>query len=133
MFSRIVLIALLGVVILTSAAFSQTGPRANPRGWWTTEDILMAGKGPSQAQAPAELTKASLSLFHTIEGVAGGTITPVAYLSNPPVQATTLGMPSVSFTYLQFGSKSIQTLAVSETLYRRIEVGYALSRRLSQP
>ena len=35
-------------------------------------------------------------------------------------------MPSISFAYLQVGSKSFQTLAVSETFYGRIEIGYAL-------
>lgn len=123
---KTILIALLGVVILTSAAFSQTKPRDNPGGWLSTEEILSSGEGPSPA--PAELAKGSLLRFHTIEGVAGGIITPMAYLSNPPVQGTMVGMPSISLSYLQFGSKSIQTFAVSETLYRRIEVGYALSR-----
>ena len=128
MFSRIVLIALWGLVILTSPAYSQTAPRGNQQGWLNTEDILSGEKAPSQALSQAEPGRAPALLFHTIEGVAGGTITPTAYLSNPPAQGTALGGPSVSYTYFHFGSKSIQTFAVSETLFRHIEVGYALSR-----
>ena len=120
--------ALLGVVVLTSAAFAQTESWDDPGGWLTTEEILATAKSPPPVQSPAEAGKGPPLPFHTIEGVAGGTITPMAYLSNPGPEGTTIGLPSVSFTYLQFGSKSVQTLAVTETFYRRIEVGYAVSR-----
>jgi len=52
----------------------------------------------------------------------------MAYLTNPGPEGTMLAMPSVSFTYLQFGSKNLQTFAVTETFFRRVEVGYAASR-----
>jgi len=52
----------------------------------------------------------------------------MAYLSNPGPEGTTIGLPSVSFTYLQFGSMCVHATAATETFYRRIEVGYAVSR-----
>jgi hypothetical protein len=74
-----------------------------------------AGKGP-----PLPL--------HTIEGVGGLVITPMAYLVNPGPKGTVAGLPSTSFTYVGAGQKNIQALAVSETLFERIELSYAVSR-----
>ena len=43
-------------------------------------------------------------------------------------EGTTISLPTTSFTYVQAGSKSVQTFAITETFYRRFEVGYAISR-----
>lgn len=127
MLCRTILIAFLAVVILTSAGFGQTGGD-NPRDWLTTEQILAGGRGSAEAGPPAKRGKSPASPFQTIEGVGGYAITPMAYLSNPGVKGTTRSLPSVSFTYVQAGSKSLQTLAITETFYQRIELGYAVSR-----
>jgi Protein of unknown function (DUF3034) len=66
--------------------------------------------------------------LHTIEGVGGLVITPIAYLVNPGPKGTTFGQPSLSLTYVGAGEKNIQAFAVSETLFNRIELSYALSR-----
>ncbi len=67
--------------------------------------------------------------LHTIEGVGGCLITPVAYLVNPGPEGTIIGMPSASFTYLNTSTtKSVQVFAVTETFLRRIELGYAIAR-----
>ena len=67
--------------------------------------------------------------LHNIEGVGGGLITPTAYLSNPGPKGTVIGRPAVSFTYVYLGSqKSAQNISITETFWRRVEVGYTLSR-----
>ena len=127
MLCRTILSALLAVVLLTSAASAQI-EGDDPGGWWTTEKILANAKSLPEVQSPAEPGKCPPLPFHTIEGVAGCAITPMAYLSNPGVEGTTVGLPSVSSTYVQASSKSVHTFAITETFYRRIEVGYAVSR-----
>ena len=57
----------------------------------------------------------------TIEGVSGGAITPLAYLCNSGQGA----LPSLSYTYLDLGSKEMHTLAVTQTFFNRVEIGYA--------
>ena len=67
--------------------------------------------------------------LHTLEGVGGALAVPMAYLVNPGPEGTVVGMPSVSFTYLNTSKgKDLQTIAVTETFWRRLEVGYALTR-----
>ncbi len=124
------LTALLGMLLLIAPVFAQTDLSD---GWLSTEEILAGAKGSQQAADSDEAEpslwsgKRSPLPFHTIEGVGGGLITPMAYLTNPGPEGTVVARPSISVTYLQAGSKSFQTFAVSETFYRRIEIGYALS------
>jgi hypothetical protein len=98
---------------------------------------LVATKPPSQdklklepefEKKPRAEEKALPLPFHTIEGYGGGAITPMAYLVNPGPKGTILGLPAVSFTYINMRKKDLEALAVTETLFRRIELGYALDR-----
>ena len=66
--------------------------------------------------------------IHNIEGVGGMAITPMAYLTNPGPAGTNIGLPSFTFTYVQGASMTVQTFAVTQTLFRRFELGYAVSR-----
>ncbi len=66
--------------------------------------------------------------LHTIEGVGGIVITPVAYLVNPGPAGTTFGLPSTSVTYVKANTKNVETAAITETLFGRVELGYAASR-----
>ncbi|MEI6351018.1 MAG: DUF3034 family protein [Verrucomicrobiota bacterium] len=66
--------------------------------------------------------------LHTIEGVGGIVITPVAYLVNPGPAGTTFGLPSASATYVKANQKNVETLALTETLFGRVELGYGASR-----
>jgi len=65
---------------------------------------------------------------HTFEGVGGGMYVPSAYLVNPGPADQPFGMPSVSarVTSLRH-QKSLFTIAITETLFGRIELGYALN------
>lgn len=78
---------------------------------------------------PAPAKEKGLPLpFHTIEGYGGGSITPMAYLVNPGPKDTIFGLPSAGFTNLIAGNKNIQALTITETILRRIELGYAINR-----
>ena len=66
--------------------------------------------------------------LHTIDGVGGVVITPIAYLVNPGPEKHVFGLPSVSGTYVGAGQKNIQSFVITETLWRRLELGYSASR-----
>ena len=66
--------------------------------------------------------------LHTIEGTGGILITPTAYLVNPGPKDSLFGKPAVSVTHVGARRKNIQTLALTETLFGRLELGYGLSR-----
>jgi hypothetical protein len=66
--------------------------------------------------------------LHTIEGVGGVVITPIAYLVNPGPAGTTFGLPATSVTYVKANSKNVESAVLTETLFGRLELGYAPSR-----
>ncbi len=66
--------------------------------------------------------------FHTIEGYGGGAITPIAYLVNNPGKDTVFGLPAVAFSYVNLGSKDLEALTISETLFGRLELSYGADR-----
>ncbi len=65
---------------------------------------------------------------HTIEGVGGGGITPMAYLVNPGKEGYLFGKPAASLSYVNLGRKNLDSIAVTETFLQRIEFGYAANR-----
>ncbi|XHR28313.1 MAG: DUF3034 family protein [Chthoniobacteraceae bacterium] len=66
--------------------------------------------------------------LHTIDGVGGVVITPIAYLVNPGPEGTIWGLPSASVTYVKANSKNVESAVLTETLFGRLELGYAPSR-----
>jgi hypothetical protein len=66
--------------------------------------------------------------LHTIEGTGGIVITPTAYLVNAGPKDSLFGKPAASVTYVGANKKNVQTLALTETLFGRLELGYGLSR-----
>jgi len=87
-----------------------------------------ARAAPAAPVAPAPAKKAPPLPLHTIEGVGGVAVVPVAYLVNPGPEGTNVGLPSVSVLNVSLGKMNLQTFAVSQTFFRRLEVGYAVSR-----
>ena len=67
---------------------------------------------------------------HTVEGVGGGAITPMAYLVNPEprCRGAVLGKPAVALTGVNMGRKDLDAITVTETLWGRVELGYAANR-----
>jgi hypothetical protein len=66
--------------------------------------------------------------FHTIEGVGGGAITPMAYLVNPAPECQVIGKPAIAASYVGLGSKNLDALTITENLWGRIEFGFAADR-----
>ena len=68
--------------------------------------------------------------FHTVEGVGGGAITPMAYLANPEprYEGSLFGRPAVAFSYVNMGHKNLDAITITQTLGGRIEFGYAANR-----
>ena len=71
-----------------------------------------------------ERTPSPLPL-HNIEGSGGIVLTPTAYLANPSAGEGVLGYPSASTAFVTFGEKMLSTVAVTETFFERVEIGYA--------
>ena len=92
---------------------------------------LVAQAGDDTAAKETKVTtneKAPPLPLHTIEGVGGIVITPVAYLVNPGPAGTVWGLPSASATYVKANSKNVESAVITETLFGRVELGYAASR-----
>jgi hypothetical protein len=66
--------------------------------------------------------------FHNVEGNSGVFITNTAYLANPPAKDKVFGLPSFSTSFAAIGEKDFESFALTENLYGRIELGYALER-----
>lgn len=66
--------------------------------------------------------------LHSIEGTGGLPITPTAYLANPGPEGEVFGKPAVSAQAIWVGRKDMQVLAATWTLWRRLELGYAVNR-----
>ena len=97
----------------------------------TATDVA-APQAPAEAPAPAADAAAPEKgpplPFHTIEGVGGGGITPMAYLINPGSDCCPFGKPSAAITDINAGAKNLTALTVTETLFGRIELGYGADR-----
>jgi len=92
---------------------------------WAADEQTVA----AQTEPPAKADPGHTPFFlHTVEGTGGGLIVPMAYLVNPGPEGTTVGMPAVSTTFLGMSGPNLLSFAVSETLFRRVELSYALNR-----
>src|SRR4030042_1898548 len=66
--------------------------------------------------------------MHNVEGNSGVFITSTAYMANPPENGETFGLPSVSFSFAAIGEKDFESVAVTENIGGKVELGYALER-----
>lgn len=64
----------------------------------------------------------------TLDGTPGGFITPKAYLVNPGKEGEIFGLPAVGVRFTSLGTKDIESFAIGETLWGRLEFTYAFSR-----
>lgn len=102
---------------------------------WAAEAAQSTNAPPAavtekKAPAPEPEAKSGPPLpVHTTEGYGGGAITPTAYLVNPGPKGQVFGLPSISGTYVNIGQgKNVETFAITETLFGRVELGYGASR-----
>jgi hypothetical protein len=86
------------------------------------------GKQPV-VPAPTPEEKGPPLPLHTIEGTGGILITPTAYLTNPSERwLGFLGFPAISTSYVKANSKNVESFVVTETIAKRVELGFAASR-----
>jgi hypothetical protein len=100
---------------------------------WAEEADDAARQPPTVAEAagnaPAPAPEKGPPLpFHTIEGYGGGAITPMAYLVNAGDECTLFGKPAGAMSFVGAGSKNLDALTVTETLFGRVELGYGAER-----
>lgn len=65
---------------------------------------------------------------HNVEGNSGVFITSTAYLANPPEGDAVFGLPSVSTSFAAIGEKDFESVAVTENIWGKVELGYAMER-----
>jgi len=65
---------------------------------------------------------------HNVEGNSGVFITSTAYLANPPEGDSVFGLPSFSTSFAAIGEKDFESFAVTENIWGKVELGYALER-----
>jgi len=96
--------------------------------------LAAGGDSAPRPEAPARrttrMTQDKYPLpTHTVEGTGGSQFVPVAYLVNPGPADEPLGRPAISMRYSDLRHrKNLVTVAVSETLFGRVELSYALNR-----
>ena len=119
-----------GSVILLTLSLGSTGAWAAESAPQTNAPPASASGGKGQIQAQeTEPTSGPPLPVHTTEGYGGGAITPTAYLVNPGPKGQVFGLPSISGTFVGIGQgKNVETFAVTETLFDRVELGYGASR-----
>ena len=66
--------------------------------------------------------------LHCIEGTSGVFITSTAYMANPAEPGEVFGKPSFSTSSVFGREKDLQSFAVTENLWGKIELGYAYER-----
>jgi len=110
------------------ADLSPAKPAAPEGTWLAAAETKAAAADVATTKAAAEEGDGPPLPLHTIEGVGGALTVPMAYLVNPGPPGTIVGKPAVSATFLGLGTKNITTFVITETLFRRIELGYAISR-----
>ena len=127
---------LLGLLLVVALALAAPAVAKAPADelsgtWLAMGEELAAAEAPAAEEPMAAEAPAGdgppLPL-HTIEGVGGALVVPMAYLVNPGPEGTIVGKPAVSSTFLMLGNKTLLSLAISETLFRRIELSYAFNR-----
>ncbi|MFV1975731.1 MAG: DUF3034 family protein [Candidatus Scalindua sp.] len=75
-----------------------------------------------------EKVKAPPLPLQNVEGFGGILITGSAYVINPSEKGKVFGLPSVGVTYANIGNgRHLEAFTVSETLWGRLEFGYALN------
>jgi hypothetical protein len=82
--------------------------------------------GGGKECAPGVHNPPPLPLYN-VEGQGGTLLVPMAYLINCESPGTTIGMPTGGYTFVRAGTKTIQEVHVSQTFYRRIEIGYTMN------
>lgn len=98
----------------------------------TTPEVIESGSettktGWFNAPAAGENMEVKSDSF-TLDGTPGGFITPKAGLVNPGKDGQVFGLPAIGVRFTSLGTKDIESFAIGETLFGRLEFTYGLSR-----
>jgi len=86
-----------------------------------------AGGEKAPEAKPAEKPKHCPPLpLYNIEGNGGTLLVPMAYLVNCGLPGTGVSVPTIGYTFVRAGTKTVQEVHITEVLYRRIELGYTM-------
>ena len=100
----------------------------------TDETWLMLTKGAADTPAMSETdagadaappAKGPPLPVHTIEGVGGCSIVPMAYVCNAGHCDTTCSKPSVAYTHMNISNKKFHGVSVTQVFFQQVEFGYA--------
>ena len=122
----LVLAFVLALAFPVLAEGDSSGASGARSAWLAWEKVTVAAAGADEPAAePAPAAEGPPLPFHSIEGVSGAPITPMAYLCNAGPEGTKIGKPTASYTFLNLGSKKLHMVSVTQTFLRRIELSYA--------
>jgi hypothetical protein len=129
---RLAPLILFGFVLLapaTALAEEMIPDISNDMDFWKTPTVLM-GLLPDEdgaAEEPKAAEGPNLPL-HTFDGAGGHFTVMSAYLTNPGPEGEVFGKPSFGYIHVSLGhGKQLDSFQVTDTLWRRVEVGYALN------
>ena len=88
---------------------------------------VMFVAGGAFAEEEPEASEGPPLPLHTIEGVGGLVLTPMALLVNPGPPGTTIGKPAVAVHVGGIGHKDFEAASFTWTLFERLELGYAVN------
>ena len=87
-----------------------------------------AGGEKAAEGKPAEKPKHCPPLpLYNIEGNGGTLLVPMAYLVNCGFPGTGVSVPTIGYTFVRAGTKTVQEVHITEVFYRRIELGYTMN------
>lgn len=125
--------ALLLAFSLTAApAFPEEGGGLRSDSSSLLEPIVLSAilpDGTAPAEEPAEEAAEGPCLpLITIEGSGGQFAVMTAYITNPAKPGEVFGKPSVNFIHVDLNhGKHLESFAITETLWDRVELGYAFT------
>ncbi|MBN2581925.1 MAG: hypothetical protein JXL80_02580, partial [Planctomycetes bacterium] len=125
--SRIVAVPVVVALLLMTCPAMAQNQAAEPAPPNAVRDALATESAAEQDAAAHEHKKGAPLPFHSIEGVSGGAITPMAYLCNagPDCGCNKCSRPTAAYSFVNLGSKEMHVVSVTQVFFGRIELGYA--------
>jgi len=125
----------LSLVFISAPVFGEDNESKSEKNWFDLNPTrLFADDSDTTAEAPADTAKKAdpapaaapppIPILN-IQGTAGGAITPLAYFCNAGKKGSLGGLPTVAYSFVNIGSKELHSVAVTQTFFQRLELGFA--------
>ncbi|HSI84999.1 MAG: DUF3034 family protein [Candidatus Methylacidiphilales bacterium] len=115
--------------LIALAAFLVHSLALLPGAVFAGPDSAPSMRDNKQIEPRAEYKKGAPLPLHTLEGTGGVLITPMAYLVNAGApEGCLFSLPSVSATYVNANKKNITSVAITEVIAGRVELGFSANR-----